>query len=178
MQKGLPMAAREFLNKVQNYVAKVAITASSLRNQGAQGVVKKAREYLGKLNLNELKYLPPTQYPRWIEEKTQELLKQFPNPARKWGVARKALNVFLCHAYLNRYLCDEYLLKRLGDVMETPLDSIAAKRLLEETEGQGLPNWKTIRELKPMDSNEYQKVAERNVSMGLRQLRYEISVAR
>jgi hypothetical protein len=154
--------SRKFLRNVQIYVANVAIPASSLRNQGASGVVRVAREYLGKMDLGELKSLTPPQYAQWLEEKTQELLKHFPKPARKWGVARKALNVFLCHAFLNRCLCEEYRLDRLGEVMETPLDSIAANELRKniEEEENGLPNWTTVRELKPKVSDEYQRVAE------------------
>jgi len=147
------------ITNVQRYVAKIAIGPSSLRNSGSPGVIKAAQNYLGNMDLKSLKTIETEEYAGWLEEKTQELQDKFPPPANKWGLARKALNIFLCHSYLNWYLHKGYSLHRLRNVMETPLDSIAANRLRKETEGQILPRWITVSGLTHEKSNKYQQVA-------------------
>jgi hypothetical protein len=147
------------IKDVQKYVAKIAISPSSLRNSGSSGVIKAAQDYLGSMNLKPLKTVDPKKYSEWLEENTIELQNRFPPAANKWGLARKALNIFLCHSYLNWYLHKEYSLHRLRNVMETPLDSIAANRLRKENEGQKLPRWITVSGLTTEKSNKYQQVA-------------------
>ena len=147
-----------FLKAVQQYVSSIAIGASSLRNLGAKGVVGKAREFLASLDLVALKRMSPNQYADWLNERTAELKARFPREARKWGAARKALNIFLCHAYLNRPLCEAYRLERLDHVMETPLDSVVAKKLREAAKGN-LPRWPGVGRLTQEVSQQYQDFA-------------------
>ena len=165
------MDPNEFLKAVQQYVANIAIGASSLRNLGAKGVVNTARKFLGSLDLMPLNTMAPNQYADWLDERTAELKARFPREARKWGAARKALNIFLCHAYLNRPLSEAYSLERLAHVMETPLDSVVAKKLREEAPNGTLPRWLGVGRLTQKVSQQYQDFAtehakEREVPRG------------
>ena len=44
-------------------------------------------------------------------------MQQFPGGAQNWGTARKALNVFMVQAFLDRFLAEEYGLDRLGQCL-------------------------------------------------------------
>ena len=49
----------DLLKALQRYVANIGISGSSLRNQGAPGVVGIARDFLAELDLAQLKDLEP-----------------------------------------------------------------------------------------------------------------------
>jgi hypothetical protein len=149
----------EFLRLVQHRVANVAIGPSTLRNQGASGVNNAARRFLASLDLRELSRIEPADYPRLLARWTGALVEQLPTRARKWGTARKAINVFMVEVFLNRFLAGEYGLDRFGDVLETPLDSEANKHM-KRLGGQGqLPGWYGIVRLTPADSESFQTYA-------------------
>jgi hypothetical protein len=149
-----------FLKSVQCYVANIAIGASTLRNQGAKKVIEVARQFLAGMDLNCLKGMKLADYPHWLDDATHTLQKRFPRGARtKWGAARKAINVFMCHAFMNRELSTEYGLIRLGEVMETPLDKLAAKKLCEWAGRRELPPWRGVGCLTPEVSRAYQEFA-------------------
>jgi hypothetical protein len=59
----------------------------------------------------------------------------------------------------NLYLCNEYGFRRVEPWLELPLDSKAAKGLVAEFEGSGLPRWRSIKDLTATMSNGYQSVA-------------------
>jgi len=118
-----------------------------------------ARQFLTGLDLNDLKGMNLSLYAEWLNKVTCKLKDRFPASAKKWGTARKALNVFLCHAYLNRELSETYGLKRFGNVMETPLDSLAANKLRESAGTTKLPRWLGVCNLTPEMSIEYQDYA-------------------
>jgi hypothetical protein len=154
----------EFLGLVQRYVANVGISGSSLRNQGAKGVVEAARRFLAGLDLNRLREMEPAKYSDWLEKVTCELRDSLPKAARSWGAARKAVNIFMCHAFLNRELSATYDLIRFGEVMETPLDGGAAEELrkeeLRQRAGEGsLPPWPGVGDLESDVSRKYQDFA-------------------
>jgi len=88
------MQKSKFLKSMQRYVANVAISGSTLRNQGAKRVVTKARDFLAKLKLSPLSTLSPSDYPAWLDRNTVALRRHLPTNARKWGAARKAINIF------------------------------------------------------------------------------------
>lgn len=155
------MQKTDFLKHMQRYVANVAISSSTLRNQGAAGVTDAARKYLASLDLRVLKKTDHSKYPDRLDEWTNELMQKLPRAARNWGTARKAINVFMAQAFLNKYLANKYGLARFGNVLETPLDSQAASELrkrarLAEVE---LPRWPGIRWLEPETSECYQEFA-------------------
>jgi hypothetical protein len=118
------------LKLIQHYVANVAIGPTTLRNQGASEVTDKAREFLAGLELNELKHKQVAEYHSWLDKKTEELMRWFPDGVKDdWGGARKAVNLFMIGAYFNKILCEEYKLELFKDVLETPLDNGVAKRI-------------------------------------------------
>jgi len=154
-----PLSRTEYLKRVQRYVANIGISGSSLRNQGAKGVVGSARHFLASLDLNSLREMEPAEYSEWLESVTCSLRDFLPEGARRWGAARKAVNVFMCHAFLNKDLSATYGLTRFGEVMETPLDSVAAKELRKQASRARLPQWPGVGRLDPDVSRKYQDVA-------------------
>jgi hypothetical protein len=153
------MISADFLKPLQRFVANVGITASSLRNQGAEGVVAVARNFLAELDLGRLATIELTEYPAWLEQNTTALMVVLPEGARRWGAARKAMNIMTTQSFLNGRLAASYRLDRLGDVMETPLDGIAAAELRKMEGGKWLPNWKGVGALTPEVSARYQGFA-------------------
>ena len=149
---------------LRRYVANVAITASALRKQGAAGFVSTAREFLANLDLKTLASVGPSEYPDWLETQTQALAAKF--PINRWGPARKAINIFMVMASLNRFLCGEYALERFDDVLEVPLDGIVAGKLRTYAREhklfseKGFPEWESIKALDAVNSAKYQTIAQ------------------
>ncbi len=61
------MEKREFIRLMQRYVANIAITGPTLRNQGAEQVVEVAREFLSRLDLSALREKVPGGYAKQLE---------------------------------------------------------------------------------------------------------------
>jgi hypothetical protein len=164
------MGKQKFLEYMQKYEANISIGGSTLRNQGAPGVIEAARKFLGKLDLSELKKIRPSEYPDILDKWTCNLINELPKKANKWGTARKAINVFMIQVFMNKYLSEEYGLEKLKDVLETPLDSYADKGLRKWVEKLNskmeIPKWEGIKNLESEQSKEYQEcasyVAEKN----------------
>jgi hypothetical protein len=153
------VSQKEFFRLVQRYVANVAIGASTLRNQGAPGVIEAARDFLASMDLCKLRRIPCAAYATELDRWTEELQHELPSGGNNWGTARKAINVFVIQASLNRFLASEYRLKRLVRVLEIPLDDQVTK-WLNERAGRGiLPRWLSIRSLTREVSAAYQRFA-------------------
>jgi hypothetical protein len=75
--------------------AEVAIGPSTLRNQGAPGVVLAARQFLKELNLDSFRTSTEQQFRARLNTATKRLKDRLPKKARNWGAARKAINIFL-----------------------------------------------------------------------------------
>lgn len=150
----------EQLMLLQKYIANIAISGSTLRNQGAKGVVKKARHFLAQLNLMTFLEIEPRNYSDLLNEWTEDLGTELPTGAQNWGTARKALNVFLVQMFMNKYLAELYGLSRFDEVLETPLDSQAARKLRRIAGRGNLPRWDSIRKLTIEDSQNYQIFAK------------------
>ena len=151
-----------YLRKVQQYLANIGISASALRNQGASGVIKEARTFLGDMDLSILKQIPVAEYGLWLDQITESLKDRFPGDSKHWGAARKAANIVLAYAFMNFDLRNEYNLERLSDSMETPLDSYAAEKLRDwacKTAQVTLPIWQGVSKLERKESDEYQTIA-------------------
>ena len=126
------------LKLIHHYIANIAVGPSTLRNH-VPGVVDAARNFLAMLDLNKLKKKSVREYRKWLDKKTEKMMKTFPDGAKDdWGGARKVLNVFMKEAYFNKELESECNLFRLRDVLETPLDSIAAKRIRKYGKQKGI----------------------------------------
>jgi len=153
------MKNKNFLTLMQRYVANIAISGSTLRNQGAKGVTKIAREFLAELDLKVLNKIIPSGYPEQLDKWTIELKRKLPSGAKNWGTARKAINVFMVQAFLNKYLTNEYGLSQFGDALETPLDSQSTSRLRQLAGRGALPRWTSIKNLRAEHSARYQEFA-------------------
>ena len=153
------MENEKFLKLMQRYIANIAISGSTLRNQGSKDVAKNARAFLADLDLSVLCRIEPPDYINQLELWSDELKSKLPKDARNWGTARKALNVFLVQVFMNKYLADEYGLSKFGDTLETPLDSQAAAELRRLACRGRLPRWNSIKRLERKDSQRYQGFA-------------------
>jgi hypothetical protein len=128
----------EHLRAIHRRVAQVAIGPSSLRNQGAPGVVDAARSYFEeRIRLEAFAKALPLErtYQRWLDGHTQGLLRHFPKGAQHWGAARKALNLFARDVCYNTLLAGELGLprsiagfNRAIQWLEVPLDKDVALR--------------------------------------------------
>jgi hypothetical protein len=156
------MADFVLVDRMQARVALLAIGRSTLRSQGAAGVVAAARRYLRKLNLAEFAVTTRSDFRRVLDRHTHRLMKRFPNGARSsWGGARKALNIFLRDVSYCRLLSDHYRLGVLAPWLELPLDSNTYEGLVQDaTEEQVVPKWPRIRYLDSHVSKELQAIAE------------------
>jgi hypothetical protein len=117
------------VKQMQSFVAETCVGASAIRNQGGSGLVQATREYFKALNLATI----PTDARSngsWLVKYTDALLLKFPVGARKFGTARKALNLFLRSAAYNCCLNRAFHLDSILPLLEVPLDSYTAKHLL------------------------------------------------
>lgn len=126
-----------FENKLQERVAYLAIGRSALRNQGVPGLVQKSRDFAGALNLKEMaKKWNDLKFDLYLDNKTKELQRKFPNGAKKnFGAARKALNLFFRDVVYNTFLSKYFnikLARRHLEQLELPLDSYTSKKIIEK----------------------------------------------
>ena len=152
----------ELRDDIQQRVANISIGASTLRGQGPPGFVRTAREFLMKLNLGELDNIDEEQFKNWLDENTEKLMEKFPGAKKNWGAARKSMNVFLEHAFYDRFLAEEYKLYELEDFLEIPIDSHVNEGLLKNNNYDirfDLPGWRGIKNLTPEDNEIYQNCA-------------------
>lgn len=151
--------SREFITRLQGRTAQAAIGASTLRNQGASGVVGSARKSLSKLNLWKFGKANRLTFPKLLDDATNNTMNCFPIDAQNWGAARKAANIFLRDACYNYDLCCYFGLARIRRWLEIPLDKDVAKCLHHEQGGSNLPKWTGLKKLTPVASREYQDIA-------------------
>lgn len=141
---------------VQHRAARVAITASATRGQGA-GVVACARPFLVGLKLAPFGTADPRAFARQLDAATERLRACLPKPAASWGLARKLLNIFLRDCLYTGYLAKAHGLAAAERLLEIPLDSITAKEIRREA--PALPRWLGVRHLDPDRSAVYQEAA-------------------
>jgi hypothetical protein len=173
------------IDDVQRRVANISIGASTLRSQGVDP--EEAKNFLRKLNLNELREMPKKRFEGWLNKKTKSLVKEFKRnrgDQDNWGAARKVINIFLENAFYNRFLYEEYSLQKLEDMLEVPLDKNVREELKKDWERylkehkmnpdlHKLPRCKSIKGLCKEDSDEFQTCAYK-VAKGEPTYRYRI----
>jgi len=149
-----------FLKIVQHRAARVAVTASATRGQGAD-VVDCARDFLVGLKLARFGTHDPRGFARLLDADTERLRACLPKRAARWGLARKLLNIFLRDSLYTSYLARQYGLVAAERLLEVPLDSITAKRIRREAPALALalPRWRGVRHLDPDRSAAYQEAA-------------------
>ncbi len=138
--------------------ASQAIGPSTLRNQGATGVVKAARCYLSEVDLSRITKTV-CNFPSELDSITEELRQSLPQGAQHFGTARKSINIFLRDCLYNKYINSHYKLDRFLTILEVPLDSHVAFGLRKTSFRKDLPVWDAIIRLNPSDSNMYQEYA-------------------
>lgn len=155
---------REFLSQVQEYVAITAIGPSSLRNQGSAGVIKTAREFMGKLDFAHFICTKEEEFHSELENATHRLVRALPEKAKSWGAARKGINLFLRDALYNQYLSKRYKIHSIENWLEVPLDRRVAQGLIAlgrkgYLAGWHLPSWPGLKKLSPNINAEFQSFA-------------------
>lgn len=146
----------------QKRLANTTIGATTLRKQGAAGVVAAARTFLRAMHLDAVGSLPTADaFAAHLNQQTDDLMKALPPAGSSFGAARKAINLFLGETYYHRVVCQEFGLERIALWLEVPLDRMVAEFLHKEAKAQGvvLPAWLGIKWLTPEDSRRYQEFA-------------------
>ena len=159
--------SKDIISAMHRRIAQVAIGSSSLRNQGAPGVVECCREYMYEqidLKLFVRALAKEKTFQRWLDKHTIALVAKLPKHAKRWGAARKAINLFLRDVCYNTLLAQHIGLpnnvlpfNKAIQWLELPLDKDVAKGLRKEY--STLPKWPGIRYVKPEISEEYQTAA-------------------
>jgi hypothetical protein len=149
-----------FLSIMQRSVAVTAIGPSSLRNQGASGVIDAARNFLAILDLRAFQDGNISNFLSQLDKITNKLLLALPKKAQNWGAARKAVNLFLRDALYNQYLANEFNLQKTEPWLEIPLDGAVARGLKKLGTRAELPVWPGLKRLSPETSGEFQVFAK------------------
>ena len=144
---------------IQRREAFAAILPSTVRNPGASGVVEAARKFLSQMDLRPFGTKSKAAFTASLEKETEALQKALPKKASTWGLARKALNIFLRNCLYNHYLRTTFHLDHAEPFFELPLDSLVAKALRDRDEH--LPSWRGVKRLEPCDSAKFQTYAAR-----------------
>jgi hypothetical protein len=130
---------REFRRALQVRTAQAAIGPSTLRNQGGPGVVKAAREALVRVDLARFVTPSREEFGRELNRVTLRIQRKL--PPRRWGTARKALNIFLRDVLYNTYLARDLRFDRVERWLELPLDSYTVEALRRAIPSERLPRW-------------------------------------
>ena len=152
-------ARQKFLRFVQEFTAIQAVGTSAVRGQPA-GTLKTVQEYCSGLHLDLLAEMDCDDYARWLNVRTRILRRRLPSKGKPWGIARKALNLFMRSCLYNTYLSREFHLVKIQRWMEIPLDGAVARGLRKHAGRGALPRWPGLKRLGPEVSAPYQEHAE------------------
>jgi hypothetical protein len=143
-------------------IANVALAGSTLRNQGAAGVVVAAQGFAASLDLARFVTDDEEAFLRELDLQADNLRKSLPNGAQNWGTARKAINVFLEEAFYHRFVCPAFGLERIERYLEVPLDYQVADHIRRNATASGeqdFPRFPGIKYLTPTMSRRFQDFA-------------------
>jgi hypothetical protein len=144
---------------LQQRTAWLAIGRSTLRKQGAPGMVKTARRFLARLDLAKFSVLKQATFDAVLEDETKRLMRRFPRPAdRNWGAARKSLNIFLRDVFYSYRLRTSYGLSKIEPWLELPLDSYSYLGLCEDS--SVCEKWLGVKGLTPPANSRLQGIAD------------------
>src|SRR5688572_15644746 len=138
------MTKLELQQAVQSRTARIAVSASAVRGRGHSGAVEAARRFMRKLDLSQFGSSPRA-FRRALDKETRALLAKLPRGARRWGMARKLLNIFLRDCLYTTYLEAAFNLRKTEASFEVPLDSITALSLKRIAGRGGLPRWPGVK---------------------------------
>ena len=148
---------RDFIQTVQDKVAISAVPPSTFRGSKA-GLTAGVRNFLKRLDLSEFAVSDPKRFAARLERATSQMQLALSRQGVTWGIARKALNLFLRDAFYNTYLRKRFKLPRAEACYEIPLDGVVAKGLRRRFPKQ-LPPWPGVRPLTKKVSHVYQAAA-------------------
>src|SRR5687768_1519148 len=95
----------DFLKLIQSRAARVAIGASTVLGKGNKGIVATARAFLCRFDLGRFRNITDERtFATTLDSCTEELRRAFPKTAQHWGIARKAMNIFLRDCLYTAYL--------------------------------------------------------------------------
>jgi hypothetical protein len=147
------------IDRLQVRTAMLAIGRSTLRSQGAPGMVAEARRFLRNVDLKLFSVRSSKQFMAVLDEQTIQLAQQFPDGGRgNWGAARKSLNIFLRDVFYCRPLCEHYKLAALKPWLEVPLDSNVHAGLLSDATND-VVSWPGVKALDAEVSSRLQSTA-------------------
>jgi hypothetical protein len=148
----------EMMRAYQTRLARIAIGTSTLRGKGNVGAARAARGFLARLDVQPFAVTDEGRFASALDDATDALRKCLPQDARHWGLARKAVNIFLRDCMYSRHLSDHFNLIEAAPFMEIPLDGVVGRRLadLEPT----LPRWVSIKGLTRETSDKFQLAAK------------------
>ena len=150
----------QYIDLLQKMIANISVGPSTARGMSPKGTISKARLFLCNIDLSRFRVKSETSFRKLLDGTTAEFVSFLPRGARRWGSARKFLNIFLRFIVYDSFLCKRYELKRIEPWLELPLDSHVANGLRNENGGRDLPRWKTIVGLQPETSDLYQTFAK------------------
>jgi hypothetical protein len=156
------MSNHEFIRLLHNREASISVAASTARGMG-KGTVMKARDFLRGLNPRLFVTDSEDIFLQKLDESTKALAKKLPR--KRWGSARKFLNIFLRGLLYNHYLRKHYHLDKIEQFLEVPLDSLVATRLRKQERGLELPRWRGVIHLSRDISAKYQAFARQFAEM-------------
>ncbi|MFP3801156.1 hypothetical protein [Paraburkholderia sp. SIMBA_027] len=150
----------KFIVRLHTKAAFGAIGRSTLRSQGAPGMVDCARRFLASsVAIGDFNVESEAQFGKMLDRYTKRLANSFPDAGKgNWGAARKALNIFLRDVVYNRTLSDHYGVEHIHEWLELPMDRHCydgLARLASEKVGV----WPKIKYLKPHENVYFQNVA-------------------
>lgn len=152
----------EFIDRLHARMAMGAIGRSTLRSQGAPGMVAYARQFLREVDIKRFGKDSHADFRKVLNAQTLVLARGFPADGRgNWGAARKSLNIFLRDVVYSRHLCDHYKLAHIEPWLEVPLDSNVHEGLAGDwgQAGKSVPPWPGVKALTPKDSAKLQRIA-------------------
>lgn len=121
----------ELLEKVRWHTAQTSVGPSTLRT--VTGTVAAARKGLFLLQLDRLAGASDADaFARELNFHTRRIRGRLPSGARRWGSARKVLNIYLRGVLYNAYLSRAYAFERVEEWLELPLDSYTVKWLRKD----------------------------------------------
>ena len=149
---------QEFYGKVQDFIANL-FGSSIFRNMVGKGTLACMRKFLKEIRLDEISKTDPSRYAETLDRLTEQFLQKMPVNDRRWGVARKCLNLFFRDVLYNFYLRERYDFAKFESYLEIPLDSHVGEALRSKCGGVDLPPWHTVKGLTKEESDKFQSAA-------------------
>jgi hypothetical protein len=153
------MTEKKFLALIRSRVARIAVSASAVRGRGNKGVVPAAQRHLRHLDLAPFGTSDSGRFEKLLDHETEVLRVALPFGARRWGIARKVLNIYIRDCFYTTYLCEKFDLDQAEYLFEIPLDSFTSKGLRHDSGRGVLPPWPGVKGVTPELNAAYQKAA-------------------